>query len=377
MAKKSPRRIGILTAGSDCSGLNAAIRAIGKTLQSAFGMQVVGFQDGFRGLVEDYTLPLEGNALSNILTTGGTILGTSRDCPHRFMQDGREIDRTDDAIETYHRHELEALVCIGGRETQDGALRLSQRGLNVITLPKAIDNDVAGTDRTIGFETAVEVAAQSIDRLHSTAHSLHRIIIVEMMGRQAGWLTLAAGLSSGADVILIPELPYDIHKVAEAVLRRNRAGKSFSIVAVSEHIISQEELSFRDRLRQINATLRSGEERKRIDQQLSSPTQDRSDSSFHVANRLKEFTGLETRITILGYLLRGGAPSANDRFLATRLGTIAASCVEQRRYGVMIALHGDQVEPVPLAESLFGHKPVPADHPWIESARRVGTSLGD
>jgi 6-phosphofructokinase 1 len=377
MAKKVTRKVGVLTAGSDCPGLNAAIRAIGKALQRTGEQEVVGFQDGFRGLMEDRTLSLGGNALSNILTTGGTILGTSRDRPEGSDGQGSGEERTDRAIATYERHNLEALVCIGGHETQASALHLARHGLNVVMVPKAIDNDVQGTDRAVGFDSAMEVGAQAIDRLHSTAHSLHRIVIVELMGRNTGWLALGAGVSSGADVILIPEIPYNLEKITAAIQRRNRDGKSFSIIAVSERVTSLEEVAFQEQLRKINAQMRSGAERDQVDAHLNRPDLWHSDSTFHIANRLRELTAMETRITILGYLLRGGAPTAVDRLLATHLGTAAAGFVQQRRFGVMAALRGSRIEPVPLDEVTAGHKCVPLDHPWIESARLVGTSLGD
>ena len=206
MAKPKIKRIGILTAGGDSPGLNAAIRGVGKTALG-YGMEIIGFRDGFRGLVEDRKIKLDKAALAGILTIGGTILGTSRDKPHRMLIDGRVRDMTDVIIKNYHKYNLECLVCLGGGGTQKSALRLHQAGLNIITLPKTIDNDVAMTDATFGFATALDIATEAIDRLHSTAHSHHRIIIAEIMGNNAGWLTLGAGIAGGADVILIPEIP--------------------------------------------------------------------------------------------------------------------------------------------------------------------------
>ena len=226
--------VGILTAGGDSPGLNAAIRGVGKAAGGAYGMQLIGFRDGFRGLMQDRTVRLAPSELSGILTKGGTILGTSRDKPHKMPIGGQTMDMTDVMVDTYNKHNLDALVCLGGGGTQKNAYRLMQKGLNVITLPKTIDNDVAGTDATFGFDTALGIATEAIDRLHSTAHSHHRIIVVEIMGHNAGWLALGAGLAGGADVILIPELPYDIEVVAEAVRHRQRRGSNFSIVAVSE-----------------------------------------------------------------------------------------------------------------------------------------------
>ena len=218
-----PRRIGILTAGGDSPGLNAAIRGIGKAAIGHHGMQVIGFRDGFRGLAEDRWVRLDAR-LSGILTLGGTILGTSRDKPHRMLVGGEVMDMTPSIVGTYEKHHLDALVCLGGDGTAKNALRLVRAGLNIITLPKTIDNDLVLTDATFGFATALDIATDAIDRLHSTAHSHHRIIVVEIMGHRAGWLTLGAGIAGGADVILIPEIPYSAESIAEAIRRRVRCG---------------------------------------------------------------------------------------------------------------------------------------------------------
>jgi 6-phosphofructokinase 1 len=364
------KKMGILTAGSDCPGLNAAIRAIGKAALGR-GLEIVGFQDGFYGLINDQTVEIGGAALSGILMAGGTILGTSRAVP----QDSPEASER--AIATYQRHRLDALVCIGGRETQAAALHLTSRGMNLITVPKAIDNDIAHTERTIGFDSAREVGAEAIDRLHSTAHSNHRIIIVELMGRSTGWLPLGAGIAGGADVILIPEIPYDLTRVAEAITQRHQAGKSFSIVAVGEQIQSREQVAFNERLRQMNARLRPADEQAKVVSQLERLEDRRSDSTYHLAARLEELTDLETRITIMGYLLRGGSPTAADRILATELGAAAVACAAAAQFGVMVAAQAGRIQPVALTEVVNGHKPVPHDHHWIDDARRVGVSLGD
>ncbi|MBT4837237.1 MAG: ATP-dependent 6-phosphofructokinase, partial [Methylococcales bacterium] len=232
------KHIGILTAGGDCPGLNAAIRGVGKSAQYIYNMDLIGFQQGFKGLVENRFIRLDGEALSGILTLGGTILGTSRDKPHKMNVAGNTLDMTDSIVENYQNHHLDALVCLGGGGTQKNAMKLQQRGLNVITLPKTIDNDVAKTDISFGFDTALGIATDAIDRLHSTAHSHHRIIVTEIMGHKAGWLALGAGIAGGADVILIPEIPYDINIIAEAITKRSRDGKQFSIVAVAEGAIS-------------------------------------------------------------------------------------------------------------------------------------------
>src|SRR6202142_3683363 len=233
------KRIGILTAGGDSPGLNAAIRGVGKTALGFYGMEIIGFRDGFRGLVTDRRLRLDKTTLSGILTVGGPILGTSRDKPHRMKIDGRARDMTDIIVKNYAKYGLDALVCLGGGGTQKNALRLSEAGLNIVSLPKTIDNDVAMTDSSIGLATALDIVTETIDRLHSTAHSHHRIVVAEIMGHRAGWLALGAGIAGGADVILLPEIPYDTDKIAEAIRERGRVGKHFSIVAVAEGAMSK------------------------------------------------------------------------------------------------------------------------------------------
>src|SRR5512138_1333328 len=235
--------IGLLTSGGDSPGLNAALRGIGKALLGRYGMEVIGFRDGFRGLMENRSQALDSASFSGILTVGGTILGTSRDKVQRMPIGGSLMDMTDVIVDNYRKHHLDGLVCLGGGGTQKNAYHLMKQGLNVITLPKTIDNDVAMTDVTFGFDTALGIATEAIDRLHSTAHSHHRIIVVEVMGHNAGWLALGAGIAGGADVILIPEIPYDVHKIAEAIRHRSHGGKGFSIVAVSEGARSKADMT--------------------------------------------------------------------------------------------------------------------------------------
>jgi 6-phosphofructokinase 1 len=373
-----PIRLGILTAGNDAPGLNAAIRAIGKTAQSAYGMSITGFQDGFKGLVENKAIQIKGPELSGILTLGGTILGTSQELPHQMMNGYQKPEnKIDSAVDTYKKHKLDALVCLGGIEMQVGALKLYEAGLNIITLPKAIDNNVQGTDFTVGFDTALSVSAEAIDRLHSTAHSHHRIILVEIMGKKAGWLTLGAGIAGGADVILIPEIPYNIKNVAEAIKQRNDAGKRFSIVAVSEGAITEESLEFFKRNRRMNAQLRSGTKMEEINTSLDKIENQYADNTNLLSHLLKNYTGLDTRTTILGFLLRGGVPSANDRMRATQLGSSAATAVKDGLFGVMLGFRDGEIKPAPLAEIAGKQNPVPLNHNWIESARQVGTCFGD
>lgn len=376
------KKIGILTAGSDAPGLNATIRGFGKALQGYHGMGLIGFRDGFQGLLQNKVVDLSGNALSNILTAGGTILGTSRDVPYAIEEDGNLVDKTDLAAAVYQQNKLDALVCIGGQETQKAALRLAQAGLNIVTLPKSAHNDVPKTDVTIGFDTARMIATEAIDRLHSTANSNHRIIIVEIMGREVGWLTLGAGVASGSDVILLPEIPYSIEKISEAILKRSKAGKRFSIIAVAEGAHSAELVAFferslkLDRKNQANQAADEGQSKSQKERLMALRKQ-YSGQTLLLANQLEEITGIESRITILGYLLRGGTPSSGDRILATCLGTEAAESVAAGEFGKMIASVGGQAVRVDLADVVGQDKPVPMDHPWITSARRVGTVFGD
>ena len=371
------KHVGILTSGGDCPGLNAAIRAFGKAAIGEFGMEVLGFRDGFRGLIQDRCERLLEPELSGILTDGGTILGTSRDKPHKMPVGGKVLDMTDAAVETYRRRRLDCLVCLGGGGTQKNALRLTRAGLNVVTLPKTIDNDVEGTDITFGFDTAMQTGAEAIDRLHSTATSHNRIIVVELMGHRAGWLTLGAGLAGGADVILIPEIPYEVSRVAEAIAARSRAGKHFSIVAVAEGSMSREEKEKVDSLVAAKENATSKDERRAFSAELDEFHRHHTDHTLQLTQTLESLTGQESRLTILGHLLRGGTPSAYDRVLSTRLGTAAAELVQEGASGVMAALRGEQVVPVPLEDVAGRKKLVPPDHPWVRSARLVGTSFGD
>jgi 6-phosphofructokinase len=369
------KNIGILTSGGDSPGLNAAIRGVGKAAR-AHDMQVIGFRDGFRGLVENRTVRLESDSLSGILTVGGTILGTSRDKPHKMPMGDEYQDMTDVIVKNYQASHLDALVCLGGGGTQKNALRLKEKGLNVLTLPKTIDNDVARTDTTFGFDTALGIATEAIDRLHSTAHSHHRIIVAEIMGHRAGWLALGAGIAGGADVVLIPEIPYRVETVSEAILRRVKSGRNFSIVAVAEGAVSTDEALELNALRERVQEAENKAQRKKAKASLQTREAEKADHTLLLTRQLEELTGLETRLTILGYLQRGGTPSAGDRLLATRLGTACADFIQQGVGGVMVAARGEGVEAVPLEEVAGRKKLVPLDHPWIRSARLVGTCLG-
>lgn len=302
MAKK--KRIGILTAGGDSPGLNAAIRGVGKAALGFYQMDLVGFRDGFRGLAENHRMRLEKNTLAGILTVGGTILGTSRDKPHRMSIDGRMRDMTEAIVANYERLGLEALVCLGGGGTQKNALRLVQAGLHVVTLPKTIDNDVAMTDASFGFDTALGIATEAIDRLHSTAHSHHRIVVAEIMGHRAGWLALGAGIAGGADVILIPEIPYDVGKIAQAIQRRSRLGTNFSIVAVAEGAMSRQDATAFKAAEQKAGSARTKVARQAAKLELDALEAKHSGNTWRLAKQLEELTRLESRVTILGSTLR-------------------------------------------------------------------------
>jgi 6-phosphofructokinase 1 len=340
-------------------------------------MEIIGFRDGFRGLVENNRLKLDRNTLAGILTVGGTILGTSRDKPHRMVIDGRTRDMTETIVRNYEKWGLDCIVCLGGGGTQKNALRLHQAGLNVITLPKTIDNDVAMTDATFGYATAMDIATETIDRLHSTAHSHHRIIVAEIMGHRAGWLTLGSGIAGGADVILIPEIPYDVEQIAAAIRRRSKHGTNFSIVAVAEGAMSRDDArSFAAAENKLERA-RTLHDKKESKLELAALEVRHQGNTIRLAKQLEELTHLESRVTILGYVQRGGTPSAADRILATRLGSACGDLIHEGCFGVMVAARGDGTEPVPLEKVANKRKAVPPDHQWVQTARHVGTCLGD
>jgi 6-phosphofructokinase len=372
---KHVKRVGILTAGGDCPGLNAAIRGLGKALIGR-GVEIVGIRDGFLGLIENRTLPLDRHSLAGILTIGGTVLGTSRVKPHRMEIDGRVRDMRDRIVATCAKNRLDALVCMGGDGTQRNAIRLVEKGLAVVTMPKTIDNDVAMTDASIGFDTALGIATEAIDRLHSTAHSHHRIIVVELMGHRAGWLALGAGIAGGADVILIPEIPYSVTKVARAIRQRSQDGLNFSIVAIAEGALSREYAARFREAKARKARARTASARNRVMAELAELDQHHAGNTLRLSQQLEKLTGLECRVSILGYVQRGGAPSAVDRLLATRLGTACADLIEERQFGVMVAIREHDAQPVPLEQVAGNRRDVPLDHAWIAAARDVGTCLG-
>ena len=375
LKKSKTQCIGILTSGGDCQGLNAAIRGVTKAAINEYGIKVIGFLDGFRGLVQNRTMEIDDKAVSGILTEGGTILGTSRDKPHKMPIGGKKVDMTEAAVENVLRQQIDCLVCLGGGGTQKNAYHLHKKGgINVLTLPKTIDNDVAETNITFGFDTAMQIASEAIDKLHTTATSHHRIIICEIMGHNAGWLTLGAGLAGGADVILIPEIPYNLKAVSEHLQERRRSGKRFSIVAVAEGALSDEE----------SEQLKNGDGKKDKDKEKRI-VRNKEGIPYHLvqepkasqlARQLQQLTGIEARVTSLGHVQRGGAPTPTDRLLCTRLGTKAAELLAAGKYNVMVAIRGGECTPVPLKDVAGKKKLVPPDHPWIESALLVGTCMG-
>ncbi len=372
--KSRTSAIGILTAGGDCPGLNAAIRGVAKAAMH-YGIKVVGIQDGFRGLVENRVIPLEDKSVSGILTHGGTELGSSRDKPHKMPMGDKVMDMTEVAVSNMRRLKLDCLVCLGGNGTQKNALHLHRAGgLNVLTLPKTIDNDVAETDLAFGFDSAMAIATEAIDRLHTTATSHHRIILCEIMGHSAGWLALGAGIAGGADVILIPEIPYDLDSVARHLIDRRQHGKRFSIIAVAEGALSQAEAR----------QLAKGKKKDKKADKAKAPGPEvdgvrlvQESKTSRIARQLQQLTGVEARVTSLGHVQRGGEPTPFDRLLCTRLGTVAGTLLAKGVYNVMVALRGDECVPVPLHKVAGIKKTVPPDHPWVATARLVSTCLGD
>ncbi len=339
------QRIGILTAGGDCPGLNAAIRGVGKTAIVKYDMKLMGISDGFTGMINKEYTELTEKDLSGILTLGGTILGTSREKPYKGISKSKnEISKPVLIREHYEQMGLDCLVCIGGNGTMKTANHLSQEGLNVVGIPKTIDNDVWGTDFTFGFDSAVNIATEAIDRLHSTANSHKRIMIIELMGHNAGWIALYSGIAGGGDVILIPEIDYKEEKVAESLLDRVAGNKPYSIVVVAEGI--------------------------------RNPVKDSCSAAQSLSKRISELTGLETRETVLGYIQRGGTPSPMDRVLATRYGAAAADMIAQKNYGIMVAIKDNRIVPVPLADVSGKLKLVEHNNPMVIQAQNMGTSFG-
>ncbi len=353
------RRIGILTSGGDCPGLNAAIRGVARASYEMFDCEIIGIHDGYRGLIEgDYSL-MNRSQFSGILTLGGTILGTSR-TPFRDMQVIGEdkVDKVGAMKKTYRDLKLDCLVTLGGNGTHKTANLLSEEGLNVIGLPKTIDNDIYGTDFTFGFHTAIDIATEVIDRIHTTAASHGRVMCIEIMGNKAGWLTLYSGVAGGADVILIPEIPYKIEKVADIVEARARNNKGFTIIAVAEGAMSKEDAKMKKKDR----------ETRRASEHYS--------ASGEVARQLREMLGVEARSVVPGHIQRGGTPSAYDRVLSSQFGVHAAELIRDEIYGVSVALRGNSIVHNPLKEIAGIPKLVPEDHQMVTIAKHMGISFG-
>lgn len=371
------KRVGILTAGGDAPGLNAVIRGFGKAAIGHHGLELVGFRDGVQGLVEARYVDLNASALSGILTVGGTILGTSRDKVHKYLVDGQPVNMVPQVVANLERLGVDALVMLGGGGTAKNAKQLMDDGVKVLALPKTIDNDIALTDTSFGFATAMEVATEAIDRLHSTAHSHHRIILAEVMGHRAGWLALGAGIAGGADVILIPEIPYTVESVTATIKARIARGSTFSVIAVAEGARDIQDTADYQAAKLLVASADSPQARSAAKTHLANVADSQREHTFKLARELEAATGLETRVTILGYVQRGGTPCAEDRLLATRLGTAAAELVRQGDFGHLVAARGQGTAPVPLKDVAGKLKLVPLDHEWITTARQVGTGLGD
>ncbi len=355
-------KIAMLTSGGDCQGLNATMRGVAKTLYSEVeDITIYGIADGYRGLIEGDYEKLKKSDFSGILTLGGTILGTSRQ-PFKKMRDIEEngVDKVKAMKETYKKLKLDCLVILGGNGTHKTANLLREEGLNVITLPKTIDNDLWGTDVTFGFHSALDIATDVIDRIHTTATSHGRIFVVEIMGHKAGWLTLYAGIAGGADIILIPEIPYDIKAVKREIDRREAANKDFSIVAVAEGAISLAESKM------------SKKEFKAYREAMKQPS-----IAYRVADEIAQDTDYEVRVVVPGHIQRGGAPSPYDRVLCTRFGSYAAHLIINREFGNMVAMKDGDITAVPLSEVAGRLKTVPTDSQMIVAARQIGISLGD
>ena len=365
MSRTKVRRIGVLTGGGDCPGLNAVIRAVVKTGIFEYGMEVVGIEDGYLGLIQDRMHVMDPREVSNILTVGGTILGAcnkANPAEYAVREAGRWVKRdvTDEVIEHCRRRGLEALVVIGGDGTMAGAHHLIQHGLNIVGVPKTIDNDLPETDVTFGHDTAVAIATEALDRVHTTASSHHRVMVVELMGRYAGWLALRAGVASGADVILIPEIPFNMEAVTAKCLHRSKHGKRFTIIAAGEgaHPAGGEMIV------------------DHVDESSPDPIR-LGGVGRHVAQEIERRCGLESRSIVLGHIQRGGTPTPFDRVLATVLAHHAVELAAAGKFGELVVFKEGKVSSVPIERIAGKIKTVPPDDPLVRAARAVGTSFGD
>lgn len=335
-------RIGILTSGGDCPGINATIRGVCKTAINHYGIEVMGIHSGFQGLLSKDVELLTEKSLSGLLNMGGTILGTSREKP--FKKGGIVGGINKPALIEQNMRELglDCLVCIGGNGTQKTAAKMTAMGLNVVSVPKTIDNDIWGTDFSFGFDSAVSIATDAIDRLHSTASSHKRVMVIEVMGHKAGWIALYSGMAGGGDVILIPEIPYSVHNISETIISRLKKGKLYSIVVVAEGII----------------------------------TDGKKHAAEYIAEEIERETGIETRETVLGYIQRGGSPTPFDRNLSTRMGGHATELIVNGQFGRMITLKGNEISSISLSEVAGKLKLVTEDDDLVVQGRRMGVSFG-
>lgn len=359
------RRIAILTGGGDCPGLNAVIRAVAKKAHGE-GCQVIGIEDGYEGLVKNKVRKLKNTDVSGILTLGGTILGTSNTAnPYRYATQAKDCkmvfrDVHKAAIRNFKKMKADALVCIGGDGTLSSAYRLYEDGIPVVGVPKTIDNDIVGTDITFGFDTAVSIATEGIDRIHTTAQSHHRVMIIEVMGRTAGWIALHSGVAGGGDIILIPEIPFDINLIVRKIKERHGKGKRFSIVVVAEGAKPKGgDVVVQRIVKQSTEAVRLG------------------GIGFIIGDQIEKLTCIETRTVVLGHLQRGGSPTAFDRVLATQLGTKAMDFIDEGAFGHMVGIRANDFVKVSLRDVARGKRLVPRNHPLVESARSVGTCFGD
>jgi 6-phosphofructokinase 1 len=362
---KNKRRVGILTAGGDCPGINAVIRAVARKAILEGGVEIIGIEDGYEGLINNKYRRIDNRELSGILTLGGTILGTSKKAnPYKYAvkQDGKLVfeDRSKDALRNISDMDLSCLVCIGGDGTLGIAYRLYKDGIPVIGVPKTIDNDIVGTDITFGFFSAVGIATEGIDRLHTTAQSHHRVMVIEVMGHNAGWLALYSGVAGGGDIILIPEIPYKMDSIIEKVKDRNRRGKRFSIVVVAEGAKPKGgDIVIQRMVKESPDPIRLG------------------GIGMVLGDQIEKISGIETRTVVMGHLQRGGSPTSFDRILATELGTKTVDMIKAKRFGRMVAVKKYDFVDVPLSEVAGKIRKVPLTYPLIKSARDLDTCFGD
>ena len=357
------KKIGVITAGGDCPGLNAVIRGVVKRAILDYDCTAVGFLDGFRGIVLDNYVDLTYDRVSNILSAGGTILGSSnRDNPFSFYFDDDQkdpVDASQRVMDTYERHGLDALICIGGDGTLSMSNDFTKKGLNIVGVPKTIDNDVQGTDQTFGFDSAVSTATFAIDKIRTTAESHHRVMVIELMGRTAGWLTLFAGIASGSDIILIPEVPFSVEKISDFIKERNARGKRYSIVCVAEGArVSGSEVILEGKDKRTGMVRLGG-------------------IGNLISNEIEKNTGIVSRTTILGHLQRGGSPTPFDRILATRYGSRAIELAMDGVFGITVCLRGSEIAHFPLDRVANNPRLVPADSEYLTIGRSMGTSFGE